>query len=335
MLLQVCLLILSLVILTLGAESLVRGAAALAKRMGVSSFFIGLTIVGFGTSTPELGTGVTAALQGVQEINVGNVVGSNIVNIALILGIASLIAPTPVKIAQVRTETRVVILLSFLPFLALLGGGYIGRVPGAIMVGALVLYLARSFVKSRREMNIKDEELEKELEHELGLDRAPWLAKTPVSILLVLLGLLMLIGGARVLVHSSVFIAEAIGISKHIIALTVIAGGTSAPELFTVVVAALRKQADIAVGNILGSNIFNLLGILGITCIVAPQRVSAQVFWLDAPLMILLSIALLPIMSTQAKISRLEGGALVAAYVVYLMILFTVAPGWFPPAAAG
>jgi cation:H+ antiporter len=321
----------SLVVLTLGAEVLVRGAAALAKRMNVSSFFIGLTIVGFGTSTPELGTGITAAMRGVEDINVGNVVGSNIVNIALILGIASMIAPTPVKMHQVRTETRVVILLSFIPFLAILGGGYIGRLPGAILVGSLVLYIARSYVKSRREMDKSEEELEKELEHELGLDRAGWLARTPVSIGLVVLGLLMLMGGARVLVDSSVFIAEALGLSKHIIALTVIAGGTSAPELFTAVVAAFRKQADIAVGNILGSNIFNLLGILGTTCIVRPQRVSEQVLWLDAPLMILLSIALLPIMSTRARISRSEGAVLVGAYLAYLVVLFVFAPGWFPP----
>jgi cation:H+ antiporter len=328
---HVLMLIGSLAVLTLGAEVLVRGAASLAKRLGLSSFFIGLTIVGFGTSTPELGTGITAALRGVEEINVGNVVGSNIVNIALILGIASIIAPTPVKVHQVRTETRVVILLSFLPFLALLGGGYIGRIPGAMMVAALAIYVGRSYIKSRREISVTDEEMERELEHELGLDRAPWLARTPASIALVLAGLLMLMGGAHVLVDASVAIAESLGISKHIIALTVIAGGTSAPELFTVVVAALRKQADIAVGNILGSNIFNLLGILGVTCIVAPQRVSQQVIWLDAPLMIGLSIALLPIMSTRARISRSEGAALVAVYLAYLAALFTIAPGWFPP----
>lgn len=332
--LTVAMLVGSLILLSIGAEVLVRGAASMAKRMGLSSFFIGLTIVGFGTSTPELGTGITAAIKGVDDINVGNVIGSNIVNIAAILGIGSLIAPTPVRMNLVRTETLVVIALSFIPYLALLAGGYIPRGIGIVLVAALVVYIARSYIEGRREASRSEVELERELEHELGLDKPGWRTTRTASFLSVAIGLVLLAVGAHVLVKSSVKIAEALGVSELIIALTIIAGGTSAPELFTVIVAALRRHADIAVGNILGSNIFNLLGILGATCIVAPQRVSPQVFRLDAPLMIMLSIALLPIMSSRARISRSEGAFLLAVYIAYMVVLFTLAPGWFPPARA-
>jgi cation:H+ antiporter len=329
--LTVLMLLGSLVVLTLGAELLVRGAAGLAKRLGVSSFVIGLTIVGFGTSSPELGTGITAAIRGVDDINVGNVIGSNIVNIALILGIGSLIAPTPVKMHLVRIETLIVIGLSFIPYLALLAGGYVTRGMGAVFVAALVVYVARGYVQGRREAGRTSDDLEKELESELGLDKPGFFSRTPGGILLVILGLILLMGGADRLVHSSQLIARALGLSELTIALTVIALGTSAPELFTTIIAAVRKQADIAVGNILGSNVFNLLGILGATSMVASQRVSPQVLWLDAPLMIVLSIALIPIMSTRARISRSEGALLVAVYFAYMVVLFTLAPGWFPP----
>jgi cation:H+ antiporter len=316
------------VLLTLGAEMLVRGSATLAKRMGISSFFIGLTIVGFGTSTPELGTGITAALRGVQDLNVGNVIGSNIVNIALIMGIGSLIAPTPVKAHLVRRETIIVIVLSFIPYLALMAGGFIPRWLGAVMVAALVVYLARTYFESQRHPERVDE-LGRELERELGLDRAGLMSRTPVSVVVLVAGMGLLILGAHFLVDSSTTIARQLGISDLVIGLTVVALGTSAPELFTTIVAALRRQSDIAIGNILGSNIFNLLGILGATSMVAPQRVSMQVFWLDAPLMIVLSIALVPIMTTRARISRGEGGLLVLVYVVYMLILFLWAPAWF------
>jgi cation:H+ antiporter len=325
MLLTLATLVGSLILLTLGAEVLVRGSASLAKRMGVSSFFIGLTIVGFGTSTPELGTGITAALRGIDDINLGNVVGSNIVNIALILGLGSLIAPTPVKAHQVRNSALLVIVLSFIPYFSLLFGGFIPRGLGALMVLMLAAYLAGTYIRTRRDAEATAE-LERELEHDLGLDRPGLLARLPVSIGLAVLGIAMLAIGARFLVTSSVEIAQALGLSELVIALTVIALGTSAPELFTTVVAAIRKHSDIAVGNIIGSNIFNLLGILGTTSIVAPQRVSSQVLWLDAPLMIALSIALLPIMTTRARISRSEGAFLVAVYIVYMIILFTMAP---------
>lgn len=332
MLSAVVILIVSLLALALGAESLVRGASVMARRMGISSFFIGLTIVGFGTSTPELGVGLSAAFQGVEDVNVGNVVGSNIVNIAAIIGLGSLIAPTPVKVHLVRKETLLVIGLSFIPYVALLSGGFIARPMGALLALGLVIYLVRSYIDSRREADASERDLERELEHELGLDRPGIMSRMPVSIAGILLGFVMLGVGAHFLVQSAVEIARSLGISELIISLSIIAFGTSAPELFTTVVAAIRKQADIAVGNILGSNVFNLLGILGITSMVVPQRVSPQVMWLDAPIMIALSIALLPIMTSRARISRREGGFLLAVYLVYMTVLFTLAPIWFPPA---
>ncbi len=328
---DILLLIASLAVLTLGAEALVRGAAALAKRMGVSSFFIGLTIVGFGTSAPELATGVTSAIRGMPDINVGNVVGSNIFNIAVILGITALIAPIPVNTRLVRKEAAIVIAVAFAPYLALASGGVMQRWVGGLLVALLGVYLWRGFLAGRRE-GAAEAAAERELERELGI-RPTARARSPVvDGVLIAMGLAMLVVGARLLVDSAVSIARTLNISELAIALTIVAGGTSAPELATSLIAALRKQSDISVGNILGSNIFNILGIMGVTSLALPQRVSEQVMWMDAPVMIAASVACLPIMMSGGKISRIEGGGLLAAYAAYLYVIFALAPGWFPAA---
>ncbi len=316
----------SLAILTFGAEALVRGATGLARRMGVSSFFIGLTIVGFGTSTPELATGITAAMKGFADINIGNVVGSNIFNIALILGLTALIAPIPVNTSVVRSEVWLVIGTAFIPFLAVLTGGEITRWEGALMAAGLVAFLVRGYRSARAEKAETGAEIVKELDERLGADETGSKVRLPVAILLVAVGLLMLVGGSNLLVESSVNIARSLGVSELVIALTIISAGTSAPELVTSLVAALRKQSDISIGNILGSNIFNVLGILGITSIVRNQQVSPQVLWLDTPVMIGLSIACMPIMMSHRKISRAEGAFLLVVFVAYITALFTVVP---------
>lgn len=316
----------SLAILTIGAEALVRGATSLARRMGVSSFFIGLTIVGFGTSTPELATGITAALKGFADINIGNVVGSNIFNIALILGLTALIAPIPVNTSVVRSEVWLVIGTAFIPFLAVLTGGEITRWEGVLMAAGLVAFLVRGYRSARSEKAETGAEIIKELDEQMGADDAGPVARLPIAAALIVVGLLMLVGGSNLLVESSVNIARGLGVSELVIALTIISAGTSAPELVTSLVAALRKQSDISIGNILGSNIFNVLGILGITSIVRNQQVSPQVLWLDTPVMIGLSIACMPIMMSHRKISRAEGAFLLVIFVAYITALFTVVP---------
>ncbi|MBX3352352.1 MAG: calcium/sodium antiporter [Phycisphaeraceae bacterium] len=336
MLLDLLLLVVSLVLLTLGAEALVRGAVVLALRMGVSSFFVGLTIVGFGTSAPELAAGIGAALKNKPDINIGNVVGSNILNIALILGVASLIRPTPVQTKLVKAEAWVVIGLSLLAWVFAYTGSIVSRWEGVVFLSLLAIHLVRGYIYGRRDPNTF-EEVASSLPDAHVADRpapdAPPAKRLRQSTLfnigLVVVGLLILTGSSKLLIDSASSIARSLGVSELAIALTIIAGGTSMPELATSVVAAIRKQSDIAIGNILGSNIFNIACILGVTSLIRPPAVNEQVLWLDAPLMILLAIALLPIMLTGARISRAEGAALLVVLVGYIVVLFTLAPKWF------
>jgi cation:H+ antiporter len=313
----------SLALLAVGAELFVRGSVRIGQRLGVSTFAIGLTVVAFGTSTPELGTSLVASLRGQGDIAVGNVVGSNVFNIALILGATAIVCPIPVRLALVRKEVWLVVATATLPFLALFGDGRIGRLPGALMLVGLALYVARQLRAGRRDPAA---ETERELERELALPSAaaapPRLAAASVSIAA---GLAMLVAGSALLVESASAIARALGVSELVIGLTIVAAGTSTPELFTSLVAALRRQPDIAIGNVLGSNVFNVLGILGATCLASPQRVAPQVLRLDAPVMLAASLALLPIVGTQARISRGEGLGLCLGYAAYVGTLFLLA----------
>jgi cation:H+ antiporter len=335
MLLYVLVLVGGLAVLTAGAELLVRGASSLALRLGVSSFFIGLTIVGFGTSTPELATGVAAAVRSMSEpaysdVNVGNVIGSNIFNVAAILGLVAVLSPIAVRSRVVRNEVLLVILVAFLPLTALLTGGTITRVHAAVFVLGLVLFILRGYVQGRAAgagdgVDGPGESAETRAALEAtggaaGAKRAVW-----VDLLLIGLGLLLLVGGSEMLVRSAVAMARQLEVDELVISLTIVAAGTSAPELFTSLVAAVRKQSDLSVGNILGSNIFNILGILGVASLVFPQRVASQVFWLDLPVMIVACIALLPIVMTGGRISRGEGAALLAGYLVYVGVVLWLA----------
>ena len=328
MLTQFILLSISFAILVLGADILVRGAVGLARLLGLSPFFIGLTIVGFGTSSPELATGIMAALRGNVDINVGNVVGSNIQNIALILGVTALVSPIPIRLAMVRREALAFVGVAFVPLLTIPLGGVLPRWLGFALLAILALYLHRSYRFGRagaEDLGAPPERIDEALHQPTNRQHR----HIGLHALLVAAGLVMLVLGSRVLVDSATTIAQALGVSELVIGLTVVAFGTSAPELVTSIVAAVRKQADIGMGNILGSNILNVLFVLGCTSMIRPLPISRQVLMLDAPVMIGFSLVCLPMMVTDQRIDRKEGALLLLGLVLYVVVLFTAAPAWF------
>lgn len=312
---------LGLGLLTFGAESLVRGAARLARRLGVSSFIVGLTVVAFGTSAPELGGSIQAAFQGNGDLAIGNVLGSNIANICLILGITAMINPIPVQLGVVRREVPLMILVSAFGALALLGSE-VGRVSGLLLTIGLGLYIFRAYRVGKSETG---DDLAaaaaKELAEEVAADKTHPIWK---DLLLVLIGLVCLVIGSKLLVDSAVTIAGALGVPSVVIGLTMVAFGTSVPELFTSVVAARRKQSDIAVGNILGSNVFNILCVLGISSLVSPKAlpVPPEAFTRDLWVMLGVSLACVPIMLSRGRITRVEGFLLSGLYLLYVAVLY-------------
>lgn len=294
-------------ILTLGAEALVRGATTIALRLGITPLVIGLTIVAFGTSAPELAVSVKAALAGNSGIALGNVIGSNIVNIGLILGITALIRPIEVKSEMVKRDIPIMILASML-FWGLLLDGELSLIDGVILLSFMLGYLVFSYF-SAKNTNDADGEV---------IEEGP---KNPLlSLLFIAVGISMLVGGGILFVNGAVDLAKVFGVSEVIIGLTIVAIGTSMPELVTSVLAALKGQSDIAIGNIVGSNIFNILGILGVTAIVYP--VSGLGFQsLDFIVMLALAVIILPFAWTGLRIGRREGATLLIAYLGYLIYL--------------
>ncbi len=320
------LLILSITVLVAGAEILVRGATRLALRIGISPFVVGLTVVGFGTSAPELAASIASARTGHAEIAVGNVIGSNIMNVALVLGLTAIIMPIPVSRTVVQREVGITIAASFVPYAALLNGGAVGRGLGIAMVAGLGVFLGWTFIEGRRDPSLPVDVEEPEIRPSTGFLRV--LADLALSAV----GIAMLVFGASMLVDSASAIARALGVSELVIGLTIVAGGTSAPELVTSLVAVMRGRSDLGVGNILGSCVFNVLGILGITAIITPLEIPRDVFVFDLPVMILAAIACLPIMFTGRRINRFEGMLLTAGYVTYTVMLLA---GWPLPADRG
>ncbi len=300
-----------LIFLFIGAEGLIRGASALALRVGITPLVVGLTVVAFGTSTPELVVSLKAALIGNSSISLGNVVGSNIANIALILGIAALIRPLDVHANVIRREIPIMIGLSIL-LIILLIDGELSLIDGIIFVAGIITYAIVNISMARKEKNAEVEnEFKEGLKTKLGV---------PVSIVFVVGGLGLMILGANLFVTSAISIAKAIGVSDAIIGLTIVAVGTSLPELITSIVATYKNESDIAIGNVVGSNIFNILGILGITAIVIPLS-SAGISYVDFGVMIFTALILLPLSKTGFKITRFEGFFLVTGYIAYIYYL--------------
>lgn len=313
---------LGLVLLVAGAELLVRGASRLALRFGISPLVIGLTVVAFGTSAPELAVSVQSGLAGQSDIAVGNIVGSNIFNVLAVLGLAALITPLQVQQQIVRLDVPLVIGTSVL-FWILALDGRLGLLDGLLLTAGIVAYTVFAIRQSRQEGLAVQEEYAQEF----GGTAKPWLERLPVQIALILVGLALLVLGATWMVDSAVAIARAIGVSEVVIGLTIVAAGTSLPELATSVVAALRGERDIAVGNVIGSSLFNLLAIAGIAALVTPGglEVAGALIRFDLPVMIAVALACLPIFATGHRIDRWEGALFLAYYVAYVLYLILAA----------
>ncbi len=311
--------ILGLILLTAGGEALVRGSVAIAKKMKVSKLVIGLTLVGFGTSMPELVTSINAALAGSPGIAIGNVVGSNICNILLILGLAAIISPMIAPWATYRRDAMIMIGASLL-LLAICIAGELSRFAGGILFISLIFYVGGTFYLAR-----KDSAKAKEIEESDDIP-AITITSTPLNLGLTFGGLALLMVGANQLVTGSIELAKMANISDTVIGLTIVAVGTSLPELVTSVMAAIKKHADVAIGNIIGSNIFNILGILGLTALVKPIIIPAGILAVDIWVMLTSAVILVVLLAIMHKISRPVGAAMMVlyiGYVGYLLIYMT------------
>ena len=312
----ILLLIAGLVLLVLGGELLVRGAVAIAGKLGVSPLMIGLTIVGMGTSMPELAASVQAALAGSPGIALGNIVGSNIANSMLILGVAALLAPIAVARGTLWRDGGVGV-LAVVALLALGLTTGLGRMAGLTLIVLMVGYLVLAYRQEKRAAALDKAAALENIDPALDTQtqRQPGWA---VSTAFLLAGLACIVGGGTLLVNAAVTIAREFGMSETLVGLTIVAVGTSLPELVTSAVAALRKQSEVALGNVLGSNIYNVLFIGGVTGTIAPTTVPQSILGFDLPLLIAVSLGVMVLAWTGARISRIEGLALVAGYALYI-----------------
>jgi cation:H+ antiporter len=314
-----------LVLLTGGAELLVRGASRIARAVGVAPLLVGLTVVAYGTSAPEVAVSVEATLSGQPGVALGNVVGSNVFNVLVILGLSALVAPLVVEKRLVRRDVPIMIVASLLP-LPLALDGVVGRMEGLLLLtggGAYTAYIASAALGENT--------------------RTPRVGRTatPVAwisaVAAVVTGLAALVAGSRLFLDGAVDIARSFGVSELVIGLTLVAAGTSLPELATSMVAAFRGERDIAVGNVVGSNIFNVLGVLGAAAAVTPEGlpVSPAALAFDLPVMVAVSLVCLPIFLTDWKVTRGEGIVFVTYYAAYVIYLFLDSSGHESSAAFG
>lgn len=306
-----------LFLLLLGGEMLVRGSVSLAERLGVPKLIIGLTIVAIGTSAPELVVSVKAALDGVPGIALGNVVGSNIANIVLVLGLPALIYPLYCDLQSMRRDGILMVAATLL-FVAMCLHGTFSTVQGTILLSLTFVYLWYSYMRTRRNSvsaTTVAEVVTEEIEHHMP--RSLW-ASVPFTIV----GIVALIVGSRMLINGATDIARTIGLSDTVIGITLVAIGTSLPELATGVVAALRRHGEVAVGNAIGSNLFNILAIMGTAALVAPIPVEPKVLRFDIWVMVACSVLIFPFALTNRPIGRVAGAAFLIAFVAYITAQF-------------
>lgn len=313
-----------LVLLVLGADVLVRGASKFAMSFGISPLVVGLTIVAFGTSAPEVAVSVGAVLQDKTDIAIGNVVGSNIFNVLFILGISALITPLLVNAQIIRQEVPIMIGASLL-LLAISLDGRLSIVDGIILFCILIAYTSFLIYQSRKEISVTKQEYSE------FSNRQSWSDKKSVQVLYIVVGLILLVLGSQWLVSASVTFAKYFGVSDLVIGLTIVAAGTSMPEVATSIVAAIKGQRDIAVGNVIGSNTFNILGCLGISAIVSGNTglaVSENVINFDLWIMIAVAVACLPIFAAGHQISRINGIVFLFYYATYTTYLILMAQNY-------
>jgi len=320
--------VMGLVALILGAELLVRGASRLALSLGITPLVVGLTVVAFGTSAPEMAVSVESAWTGQVDLALGNVVGSNIFNVLVILGLSALITPLVVHQQVIRQEVPVLIGASLLLWALALDGG-ISRWDGFLLAGLVVGYTVVLIRQSRRETRAVQADVEVEYEEAFNGPPKRWDAHWGVQVLLILAGLALLVLGAGWLVEAAVAFARYLGVSELVIGLTIVAAGTSLPEVATSVMAALRGERDIAVGNVVGSNIFNILAVLGVSASVAPAAltVAPAVLAFDLPVVTAVAVLCLPVFFTGNRIARWEGGLFLGLYGAYALYLVLQASG--------
>ncbi len=306
-----------LVLLGVGGESVVRAAVTLAERLGLSPLFIGLVIVALGTSTPEMAVSISAVIDGKTGIAIGNIVGSNIANILLVLGLGAMICPIPAS-KQIVFRDSVVVLLSATLFVWLGSIGEIDQSMGVLFVALLLVYFAVAYFSERVRLTPAGER---------ALDSCE---KTRIhfpSVFLdfglIVVGLVAIVVGANFLIDGAVNVARTFGVSEAAIGLSLVAIGTSLPELVVVVIAALKRHPEVAVGGIIGSNIFNILAVLGLTAIIQPIHIDPVIAAIHLPILMVTTIIIVPFLITNWRISRIEGLVLVIAYVAYLWLLLT------------
>ena len=305
-----------------GAEWLVRGSSSMARAMGISPLVIGLTVVAFGTSAPELVVSLISSIQGKSMIAVGNVVGSNICNIALVLGLASIFQPITSSKSVVRRDIPIMLGISVYLFIISLNSG-IGRIEGMSLFGGVILYTIFNYYIASKESRANREQGMKEYESEL--EEIGYVATRSKQILFILVGIAGVVIGAQAVVDSSVKIMKLLGVSEKFIGLTIVAFGTSLPELATSVVAALRKEMDISIGNLVGSNVFNILSVLGVASMIRPITIPGGFFGsgLFIDYLVMIFTCLLPwfMMRKQPTLSRRGGAVLLACYAGYICYL--------------
>jgi cation:H+ antiporter len=297
-----------LMILSAGAHALVKGGASLALRLGLTPLVIGLTVMAYGTSSPEVVVSIQAALRASPAIAIGNVIGSNLCNLALILGLCALVRPLTAAAAVIRREVPIMIGVTIAAVLVLIDGK-LARWEGVLLLIGLVAYTWATVQAARKETGgVADQEYAQEL--------GPKPASLGLAITLSIVGLGLLIFGSDLFVRGAVDIARMLGMSELVIGLTVVAIGTSLPELATSFVAVLKGETDVAIGNIVGSNLFNILGILGLVGVLSDSETGGLAV-LDLTVLLVVTIAILPLVRTGGRVSRLEGAALLATYIAY------------------
>ncbi|MCF2949201.1 calcium/sodium antiporter [Paraglaciecola aquimarina] len=312
------LILVGIILLTVGGEALIHGAMGSAKRLKISPVMSGIIIVGFGTSAPELAVSIDAALSGNSDLAIGNVVGSNIGNVLLILGLCAVIKPLTIQPKILHRDAMIAVLASIIASAALLFN-ILNITGGILLVGLLITYLVVVF-NSEKDVSIPSAQLHISESKEITM----FPSKDWLLIVSVLMGLMLLIGGSKVLLLGAVGLAKDFGVSEAAIGLTLVAVGTSLPELSISVIAVFRKHTDVAIGNVLGSNIFNILGILGASAMLQPLTPSSRMLSFDLWVMLAAIIALVFILKITKKLSRVTGGLLLICYSGYVYLSFNL-----------